>query len=87
MAQFAMCRLFEKGYRPQLTRVHRIGPEPFAWPENLIVLFEGAGATKSPEIVNAAGTSGNLRLPFGTLYNFVQSCTRSKMSKVHKVKS
>ena len=31
--------------------------------------------------------SGNLHLPFGTLYKIVQSCTRSKMSKVHKVKS
>ena len=59
-AQFTTRGLLERGYRPQLTGVCRIGPEPFAWPENLIMLFEGAGAMKGPGIMNAAGMTNGI---------------------------
>ena len=64
VAQFSMYGLLERRYKPQLTGVCRIGPKPFIWPENLIVLFEGADATKGPGIMNAASMTN------GIVYNY-----------------
>jgi hypothetical protein len=58
--QFAMCGLLERGYRPQLTGVSGISPDPLPWPEDLIVFFKRSGATKSPRIVNTSGVTDRI---------------------------
>jgi hypothetical protein len=46
--------LLEWRYTPRLWRVCRVGPHPLTMGKDPLVVLEGAGASESPHVVNAA---------------------------------